>query len=111
MLSEDFRFKAPTCLIAPTVGWDKRVSDFEVFMPSIDWAKTGPLIERERITVMADFDGWFADARHRYRKEPHEEGSWCTQGRGKTPLIAAMRAFVVSKLGEEIDLSESEATK
>jgi hypothetical protein len=70
---------------------------------STDWQYGGPLIERERISV-----------------EPIEAGRWVgrqydplstddgghdhpTQ-EGPTPLIAAMRAFVASKFGEEVDL-------
>lgn len=71
---------------------------------STDWADGGPIIERERITLMAESAGWFADARQCHRKEPHDEGSWCTQGRGPTPLIAAMRAFLAAKLGDVVQL-------
>ncbi len=58
---------------------------------STDWAQGGPIIERERITVWGDNPFWEA-----------ERGSvWCN---GPTPLIAAMRCYVVSKLGDKIDV-------
>jgi hypothetical protein len=61
------------------------------FTPSTDWAQGGPIIERERITVWGDNPFWEA-----------ERGSvWCN---GPTPLIAAMRCYVASKLGDKIDV-------
>lgn len=61
---------------------------------STDWAQGGPIIERERITVVA-----------------MPNGSWQSQGKdlrphfhNATPLIAAMRCFVASKLGDEVDV-------
>ena len=66
------------------------------FMPSTDWAQGGPIIERERIDVYG-FDGeqWGAEDNFRSRKY------------GDTPLIAAMRCYVASKLGEEITVPEA----
>jgi len=58
---------------------------------STDWAQGGPIIERERIAVWGDNPFWEA-----------ERGSvWCN---GPTPLIAAMRCYVASKLGDKIDV-------
>jgi hypothetical protein len=67
---------------------------------STDWAQGGPIIEREGITVGATDDpdtpwtGW-------HRND--ERKTWAC---GPTPLIAAMRCFVASKLGEEVDIPE-----
>ena len=60
---------------------------------STDWAQGGPIIEREHIAL--DFDGhsWCASANDKPRANY-----------GDTPLIAAMRCYVASKLGDEIDL-------
>jgi hypothetical protein len=74
--------------------------------PSTLWEVGGPIIERERIDISApeewsDDERWYAgmyqgkDAQHSHMK--HE-------ARGATPLIAAMRAYVASKFGEEIEL-------
>lgn len=80
------------------------------YAPSTDWAQGGPIIEREKIAV------WFHT----------EYGCWCAAGiewmdadvesnefmdmpdafRGPTPLIAAMRCYVASKLGDTIDIPE-----
>jgi hypothetical protein len=67
------------------------------FEPSIAWAHGGPIIERERITVgpRASTAGWTAAC----DPEFHSGESF-----GPTPLIAAMRAFVASKLGEDVEL-------
>lgn len=64
------------------------------YSPSTEWAHGGPIIERERIAIIPN-EGcaeWFA--------------GW-PPGRlwiGPTPLIAAMRAFVVSRYGEGVPI-------
>lgn len=62
------------------------------FAPSTDWAQAGPIIERERIAVWGD-GGLYWEA----------ECGWAW-GKGPTPLVAAMRCYVSSKLGEEIEV-------
>jgi len=63
--------------------------------PSTEWAVGGPIIEREGLELLAPIEGvtplWRAQMYAGY-------------GEGPTPLIAAMRAFVASKLGEEVEL-------
>ena len=66
------------------------------FKPSTDWAAAGPIIERERIDVYG-FDGEMWGAEDNFRSRQY----------GETPLIAAMRCYVASKLGEEIKLPEA----
>lgn len=68
---------------------------------SSDWAYGGPIIERERICIqcpdVTDARGmWAAIA---LNKKP--AAGW---QEGPTPLIAAMRAFVASKFGDEVEL-------
>ena len=73
------------------------VGDDEPYHPSTDWAQGGPIIEREIITL--DFDGgtdWQA----------RDFDSQQILAHGPTPLIAAMRCYVASKLGDEIDVPE-----
>lgn len=86
------------------------------FSPSTDWAFGGPLIERERIAVWAsgdDEDGFWSAG---YSLSV-DEGTQCQSGwidmpcvkadhmqTGTTPLIAAMRAYVASTFGEEVEL-------
>lgn len=67
--------------------------DFK-FQPSTDWAQGGPIIERERIRL--DPRGvWVAG---------HDSSN--DEYPGDTPLIAAMRCFVASKLGDEVDVPD-----
>jgi hypothetical protein len=70
---------------------------------STDWAQGGPIIEREKVAIY-----W-----REYFDEPPEESYWVatidkplTETQGQTPLIAAMRCYVASKLGDEIELPE-----
>jgi hypothetical protein len=64
--------------------------------PAGDWSQGGPIIERERITLdgTAILNQWMA-----VFYVPDEE-PW--EMRGPTPLIAAMRCFVASKLGDNL---------
>lgn len=64
------------------------------YVPSTDWSHGGPIIEREKI----DIEFGHTKCRAAY---DHEAPSF-----GPTPLIAAMRCYVSSKLGEEIDIPE-----
>jgi hypothetical protein len=65
------------------------------YTPSTDWSQGGPIIEREKIAI--DWDG----------------AAWCASDNvnpiacyGPTPLIAAMRCYVASKLGDTVDIPE-----
>ena len=79
----------------------------DAFNPSANWQDGGPLIERERIEIAIAADDpvtWSAEI-------AEWVGGWRTEhlrirgaGNGPTPLIAAMRAFVASKRGEEVEL-------
>jgi len=71
------------------------------YSPSTDWAQGGPIIERERIEIGAHGDQW--------RAVMHlEAGSMFADG--STPLIASMRCYVASKLGDTVEIPE-ELTK
>ena len=66
--------------------------DIPEFNPSTDWAQGGPIIEREGIALyLYGNSEWNA----------HVGGKEST---GPTPLIAAMRCYVASKMGEEIEI-------
>lgn len=68
------------------------------YMPSTDWAQGGPVIEREEISLLPG--PWSAQVFL-------EDGLRSFEGIGLTPLIAAMRAYVASKFGDEVpDLAE-----
>jgi len=69
------------------------------FNPAENWARGGPIIEREGIII-----------------SPSKQGGWIAMSPsvlterqiqcGFTPLIAAMRYFVASKLGDNVDIPE-----
>lgn len=67
------------------------------YTPSTDWAQGGPIIERERITVRADFSTVV-------RNEWAAFGAAVGYAEGPTPLIAAMRAYLAAKHGETVEL-------
>jgi hypothetical protein len=74
------------------------------YKPSTDWAQGGPIIEREGISI-------------RYSQRD-ARGAWCAvlgpnrflspdyEGHGPTPLMAAMRCYVASKLGDEVEVPD-----
>ena len=71
-----------------------------IWEPSTDWALGGPIIERERIvtspcSIISPGTPWVAHS---------AVGNVTTQG--ETPLIAAMRCYVASKLGDELELPQ-----
>lgn len=72
------------------------------FKPSTDWAQGGAIIERERIRV-TPMDGYWDALYHDNLFE--EDGSEHYQT-GATPLEAAMRCYVASKLGDEVQIPE-----
>lgn len=67
------------------------------FIPSTNWAQGGPIIERERIRLDCPWNPGPYDASCKIDGKT----AWV---QGPTPLIAAMRCYVASKLGEEVDL-------
>lgn len=69
--------------------------------PSTDWAQGGPIIDRERIATVPSAPHWVA----RIKKPVDPLGDWL-QMNGPTPLIAAMRCYVASKLGEEVEVPD-----
>lgn len=75
------------------------IKDCDTLIPcafSTDWQQGGPIIEREKFAIAYAGGGWQA-ANSDYLPRFYE---------GQTPLIAAMRCYVTSKLGDEIDIPE-----
>lgn len=61
---------------------------------STNWSQGGPIIEQERFLLRTTGNTWMAysyDQKFQY---------------GPTPLIAAMRCYVASKLGDEVNIPE-----
>ncbi len=69
------------------------------FSPSTNWAQGGPIIEREELTLSCHWQ-------RPYAIKVLVDEKRVVQGNGPTPLIAAMRCYVASKLGDTIDLPE-----
>jgi len=84
------------------VDWAKEAG--ACYSPSGFWAQGGPIIEREEISTNREFASsrveWAAWTPAPIRDEAEAFGY------GSTPLIAAMRCYVESKLGEEIEIPE-----
>lgn len=72
---------------------------------STDWAQGGPIIEREGIST-SKLDETLPDAMvpHPACWSGHIDGVFVRYG--PTPLIAAMRCYVASKLGDDVDVPE-----
>ena len=71
------------------------------YAPSTDWAQCGPLIEREKINTRFDpnwnkAQDWGAS----------DDIDFFEAMYGPTPLIAAMRCYVASKLGDEVEVPD-----
>jgi hypothetical protein len=69
------------------------------YTPSTDWSRGGPIIEREKIRLDTTWnceDGFWS-------ARMDTVGGWWL---GDTPLMAAMRCYVVSKLGDEVEIPE-----
>ena len=77
------------------------------YAPSDDWAQGGPIIEREEIELHKwALDGWDARAtNYSFLNTPNERPEFARQ-HGPTPLIAAMRCVVASRLGDEVQVPE-----
>ena len=67
------------------------------FYYSTNWSQGGPIIEREKIEVTYQSDVEWIAGQYPTIDDLHY---------GPTPLIAAMRCFVASKLGDEVEVPE-----
>jgi len=72
------------------------------YAPSNDWSQGGPIIEREGISIVQEGDAaeWVASM------YDYAADDWHLHTAGHTPLIAAMRCYVASKLGDEVEVPE-----
>lgn len=85
-------------------GWEPGSADMAPYLflsrrirPNVDWSQGGSIIERENLAVWPDEEGgWFASADEGMGIDYH----------GPTLLIAAMRCYVASKLGDEVEIPE-----
>jgi hypothetical protein len=71
---------------------------------STDWALAGPIIEREKIEITKGNPLYFPEGNE---NGDYYEDLWIAgKYHGQTPLIAAMRCYVASKLGDEVEIPE-----
>lgn len=101
-------------LVAKAMGHTLAIGDFGTFIPwtkktapvwqgrsyrpSTDWSQGGPIIEREKIKTDPRAGSWTATI--------WNEAMTQNPAFGPTPLIAAMRCFVASKLGDTVEVPE-----
>lgn len=98
------------------------------FDPSTNWSDGGPIIEREAISVIRSDDEWgkdekgfcnngripvwcaesgqqsYTESTNHDQHDPMYQFYTDSMIYGPTPLIAAMRCYVASKLGDEIEI-------
>ena len=67
------------------------------FEPTRSWGYAGLIIELEKIELNLSENEWVAT-----RIEPPA----VSEARGPTPLIAVMRCYVISKLGDEVEVPD-----
>jgi len=73
----------------------RKGQEWKAYQPSTKWALGGPIIERERVETTRG--GTYVE--HFWKATRHSNAAY-----GPTPLIAAMRCYVASKLGKEVDI-------
>ena len=83
------------------------------YTPSTDWSQAGPIIEREGINTFkynkldaSEHDKWGAHKVVPRKAMDGVEYSAALCLDGPTPLIAAMRCYVASKLGDKVEIPE-----
>lgn len=87
--------------------WDTDEGGLDSYAPSTDWAQGGPIIDRKKIKLLHEASEvythnakWWATTDIDYDDPVHREF-------GPTPLIAAMRCYVDSVLGDVVDVPDN----
>lgn len=104
-------------VVAPVVAGRKTLvrnydhEEYWVYTPSTDWAQGGPIMERESISFRTYHNPKSEVHGRYYAKVCKRSGSmvrWSSSdAQGPNPLSAAMRCFVTTKLGTEVEIPES----
>lgn len=102
-------------LTGPALDWAVAIvfnpgHEWGEWKPSANWSQGGPIIEREQITLRHSENNnwiaeWWAD-NSGMAKKPAQRFCHNRYKVGPTPLIAAMRCYVGSKLGDEVDVPD-----
>jgi hypothetical protein len=80
--------------------FDLSPDGYYTYKPSRNWALGGPIIERESISIYPDESDDMADVE--WAADSPEAFRWG----GPTPLIAAMRCHVASRLGDDVTVPD-----
>ena len=101
--------------VAQADGWEPLIDEDGVYFydfieeknwrPSTDWAQGGPIIEQEGISLYLDTNNlWQANI-----FDDNPAVFFGSGVEGSTPLIAAMRCYVMNALGKEVEIFEGES--
>lgn len=106
------RFAAPNEWIMDSPRKEYGPVELATYAPSTDWEQGGPIIEREEIELHV-LASWIAVELHPTYKlgDMWEANIWPPDRDlitfcGPTPLTAAMRCYVASKLGDEVEVPD-----
>jgi hypothetical protein len=94
----DLSGKALNWAVAKCEGYRLDLVSDDSYNPSNYWEQGGPIIERKRINTLDNGSSFSCF----YSRGKTVNQRWD----GPTPLIAAMRCYVASKLGVTIDIPE-----
>lgn len=82
------------------------LGDKRPFAPSREWGDGGPIIEREAF----ELHSWINHEEREWHAVRYKFGDTTAErefeGFGPTPLVAAMRCYVASKMGNEIEVPD-----
>lgn len=100
-------FEQPSAGFSSEYVWSHTNPDswrLEIFLPSTNWTRGGPIIERELLQLTPRFlaKGFCWECLI-FENIFNDDDTDCFST-GPTPLIAAMRCYVASKLGTEIEI-------
>lgn len=82
----------------------RRQNVVDYFDPSTNWGWGGPITEREHINTDWVGSEWSAKSWALLDGKVLQQTGYAY---GLTPLVSAMRCFVASKLGDEVDVPEA----
>jgi len=103
MKTSELTWSALDWAVAKCEGNEIKIRKGHFWIPtesySTDWAQGGPIIGRENISIVREGDAgnWVASVYN------YAEADWHSHTEGTTPLEAAMRCYVASKLGDEVE--------
>ena len=77
-----------------SLNTDEFLRCFGGYKPSRTWSQGGPIIQEEMIEIFRRDEEWFS---YSINSKPEDF-------QGPTPLVAAMRCYVASRFGDEIEV-------